>query len=56
MVKVLIHHDEGVRTVSDDSDVNEVIDLEASDAVRVYYENGNYDDYYHATITTIFFE
>jgi len=56
MVKVLIHHDEGARTVSDDSDVNEVIDLEESDAVRVYYDNGKYDDYYHATITTIFFE
>jgi len=56
MVKVLIHHDEGVRTVSDNSDVNEVIDPEEGDAVRVYYENGKYDDYYHATITTIFFE
>jgi len=55
-VTIQIHHDTGKRTITEESHVDRVVDFEGYDSVRVYYNDESYDDYYHATITNIFFE
>ena len=56
MTVLSIHHQDGVATFDESDNVVDVIDVDGSDAVRVYYPDNSYDDYYHATITNVRFE
>lgn len=56
MTVLSIHHRDGVATFDESDNVVDVIDVDGSDAVRVYYPDNSYDDYYHATITNVRFE
>jgi len=56
MTTLSIHHQDGVAIFDESDAVVDVIDVDGSDAVRVYYPDNSYDDYYHATITNVRFE